>query len=337
MLEGSEADPDAVERNPLDLPSVLAAALGAIVVLSGCGSSRAAPAGGGADASMMDGGDAAADATKEGSPSSSADARDEVVAVDAMTADAEAGTDADARTDDSSAALDATDADAAPDASPCPAGMVHVQAFCVDTYEAYVVEVDDAGVEHAHSPYATVDGLTVRAKNEAGVVPQGYISQLEAAVACQAAGKRLCSGAEFRTACSGPDGGDWYPYGGQVDIPGYCNEGKGSMLPTLFGNDASAWTYADFNDPRLNQIDGGLAPAGSYPRCASPDGVFDCMGNLIEWGSDPVDVSGHGRLRGGHYGDSELNGPGCLYVTSAHDPAYHDYTTGFRCCADAGQ
>jgi hypothetical protein len=273
--------------------------------------------------------DAAADSTIDSPPSSSTDARDEIVAGDATTADVDATEDGGAE-----AGTDA-DADAGPDANPCPAGMVHVQMFCVDPYEAYVVEVDDAGVEHPHSPYVPVDGFTVRAKNEAGVVPQGYISQLEATAACQAAGKRLCSGAEFRAACSGPDGGDWYPYGGQVDIVGYCNEGKGSMLPMLFGSDASAWTYADLNDPRLNQIDGGLAPTGSYPHCTSPDGVFDCMGNLIEWGSDAVDVNGHGRLRGGHYGDSELNGPGCLYVTSVHDPAYHDYTTGFRCCADA--
>ena len=43
----------------------------------------------------------------------------------------------------------------------------------------------------------------------------------------------------------------------------------------------------------------------------------------------------HGRFRGGWYGDAENNGPGCTYVTSAHEPTYHDYSTGFRCCADA--
>jgi hypothetical protein len=58
------------------------------------------------------------------------------------------------------------------------------------------------------------------------------------------------------------------------------------------------------------------------------------MGNLHEWGSDPADSEGHGRFRGGFYGDAEENGPGCLYVTSAHELAYHDYSTGFRCCAD---
>jgi formylglycine-generating enzyme required for sulfatase activity len=218
--------------------------------------------------------------------------------------------------------------------------MVHIDAYCIDTWEAYVVELDDAGVEHAHSPFDVVDGLTVRAKTAGGVPPQGYISQVQAAQACALAGKRLCSADEFHQACEGPDGADggtWYPYGGETRIPGYCNADKGSEMPILFGPNSANWTYADFNDPRLNQIDGGLAPTGSYPHCESGYGVFDCVGNLHEWGSDPPDTSGHGRFRGGFYGDATYNGPGCLYVTSAHAVTYHDYSTGFRCCADAQQ
>ena len=92
--------------------------------------------------------------------------------------------------------------------------------------------------------------------------------------------------------------------------------------------------YEDFNDPRLNQIEGGLAKTGSYPHCESPEGVCDCVGNLHEWTSDPPDANGHGRFRGGFYGDAEINGHGCDYVTRAHPPRYHDYSTGFRCCAD---
>lgn len=229
--------------------------------------------------------------------------------------------------------------DAGPvEAGPCPAGMVYVGPYCIDTWEAYVVELDDAGVEHPHSPFDVVDGLTVRAKTAGGVYPQGYISQVEASAACASAGKRLCSPDEFHQACEGPgwaDGGTWYPYGGETRIPGYCNADKGSEMPILFGDDSADWTYADFNDPRLNQLDGGLAPTGTYPHCESPYGIFDCVGNLHEWGNDPPDTSGHGRFRGGFYGDATLNGPGCLYVTSAHATTYHDYSTGFRCCADA--
>ena len=205
-------------------------------------------------------------------------------------------------------------------AGPCPVGMVLIATYCIDPWEAYVVELDDAGAEPPHSPYDVVDGLTVRAKTAGGVVPrQGYISQVQATHACANAGKRLCTVDEFHLACEGPSSTNWYPYGGETHIPGYCNEGKGSMMPILFGNNAANWTYADFNDPRLNQIDGGLAPTASYPHCESPYGIFDCVGNLHEWGSDAPDANGHGRFRGGFYGDAEINGHGCLYVTSAHE------------------
>jgi formylglycine-generating enzyme required for sulfatase activity len=217
----------------------------------------------------------------------------------------------------------------------CPPGMARVTTFCVDRYEAYVVEVTDAGTEQPRSPYQVIGGAAVRAKTAAGVVPQGYISQVEATAACRSAGKRLCSATEFALACRGADASNDYPYGGTTHRPGYCNEGKGSSVARFFGNDPSQWTYAEFNDPRLDQWDGGLARTGAYPRCVSPYGVHDCVGNLHEWGSDPPDVNGHGRFRGGFYGDAEVNGPGCLYVTSAHEPTYHDYSTGFRCCADA--
>jgi hypothetical protein len=221
---------------------------------------------------------------------------------------------------------------------PCPGGMVRVTNrdagldFCVDRYEASTVELSDAG-ERPHSPFAGVGGLTVRAVSIAGVPPQGYISQVEAAAACALAGKRLCSAVEFAQFCRGPDPRNFYPYGGATRLPGACNEGKGSSVARFFGNDPSQWTYAEFNDPRLNQWDGGLAPTGAYQKCVSPWGIYDCVGNLHEWGSDGADANGHGRFRGGFYGDAELNGPGCRYVTSAHELSYHDYSTGFRCCA----
>jgi hypothetical protein len=234
-----------------------------------------------------------------------------------------------------SGGADAPEGGASVTHEPCASGMARVGTYCIDRWEAYVVEVDLDGKEYPHSPYLTVDGLTIRAKTAAGVVPQGYISQLQASQACFNAGKRLCTEEEFHTACAGASGDDWYPYGGQTHLPGYCNEGKGSMVAVLYGSDPSQWSYADFNDPRLNQIDGGLASTGSFPRCTSPYGISDCVGNLHEWGADPADAKGRGRFRGGFYGDAEVNGHGCLYVTSAHELAYHDYSTGFRCCADA--
>ncbi len=219
----------------------------------------------------------------------------------------------------------------------CPAEMARITDFCVDRYEAHVVTVTDGGAEVPRSPYALIADASVRAKSAPDVVPQAYISQVEASAACAAAGKRLCSAEEFALACRGADAGAYYPYGGTTYVPGRCNEGKGSYVGLLFGPNPANWTYANFNDPRLNQIDGGLAKTGSYAGCKSPYGVYDCVGNLHEWGSDPPDGRGRARFRGGFYGDAERNGRGCLYVTSAHEPTYHDYSTGFRCCMEAGR
>jgi formylglycine-generating enzyme required for sulfatase activity len=212
--------------------------------------------------------------------------------------------------------------------------MVAIGVFCIDRYEAYVVELDAQGREHPHSPLAPVDYLTVRAKVAAGVVPQGYISQKQSAKACESAGKRLCSRDEFERACRGPDAANDYPYGGTERRPGYCNEGKGSSVARFFGPDFSKRTYAEFNDPRLSSWPGSLAKTGAHARCVSPDGVFDLVGNLHEWGRDAADERGRARFRGGFYGDAEVNGHGCAYVTKAHEPTYHDYSTRFRCCVD---
>ena len=217
--------------------------------------------------------------------------------------------------------------------STCPAGMASIKGFCMDRYEAYVVELDAQGRELPHSPYTPVDGLKVRAKVAVGVVPQGYISQVQAQNACQNAGKRLCSASEFSLACRGPNRSMSYPYGGTRHQRGKCNEGKGSAVTAVFGMGAPFDTSL-MNDARLNRWPGGLAKTGAYAASASPYGVFDLVGNLHEWGAE-VAANGHGAFRGGFYGDAEINGAGCNYVTTAHAAVYHDYSTGFRCCRDA--
>ena len=81
----------------------------------------------------------------------------------------------------------------------------------------------------------------------------------------------------------------------------------------------------------LNQLPDGLSPTGAHAGCVSADGIYDMMGNLHEWTAAPS-----GTFRGGYYLDTKLNGEGCDYRTTAHAPAYYDYSTGFRCCADVG-
>jgi sulfatase modifying factor 1 len=44
---------------------------------------------------------------------------------------------------------------------------------------------------------------------------------------------------------------------------------------------------------------------------------------------------GNGVFMGGFYSTTSELGPGCLYITVVHEPTYHDYSTGFRCCKSA--
>ena len=91
-----------------------------------------------------------------------------------------------------------------------------------------------------------------------------------------------------------------------------------------------AYTSATMNRAELNQLDGTLAKTGEHDRCTNGYGVYDMVGNLHEWVAD-----GH-AFQGGYYQDvaSLGHGEGCGYVTTAHEARYHDYSTGFRCCAD---
>lgn len=213
-------------------------------------------------------------------------------------------------------------ADTGEPAGPCPLGMVAIEdptlAFCIDRYEAHLVD---------HSPYEVpTSGVAASAP---GVVPQAHISGVLAEAACAAAGKRLCGLDEWMRACRGPDG--WtYPYGNTYD-PARCNTTRDQHpIVSLFGASAD-WSFAQMNDPRINQQPDTVDPAGANPDCVSAEGVYDLHGNLHEWIADPAGV-----FKGGFYVDAALNGPGCTYQTTAHGFGYHDYSTGFRCCADPG-
>lgn len=207
-----------------------------------------------------------------------------------------------------------------------PAGSP-LRAYCIDRYEASVVELA-GNAERPHSPFVSVKGLRVKAVSRAGVFPQAYISRNEAEAACTAAHKRLCTEDEWVTACKGRHP-TTYPYGDERH-EGQCNDNGKAPLGVVYA-DMGSQAFGSFeamNDPRLNQVPGSLARTGSHARCRSGYGVFDMVGNVHEWVADPG-----GTFRGGYYLDTQKNGPGCEYRTVAHDATYHDYSTGFRCCA----
>jgi sulfatase modifying factor 1 len=223
------------------------------------------------------------------------------------------------------------DAGPAKEEGPCPDEMALVQdRFCIDRWEASLVEMTAQG-EKPFSAYQSPDvSVAVRAVSKADVAPQGYVSRDQADLACKASDKRLCNEDEWVTACRG-DPPHAYPYG-DVREKGACNDSGISPLHVYYAEAPETYQAGPMNDPRLNQTPNTLAATGAYARCTNGFGVFDMVGNLHEWV-----MSTRPTFRGGYYQDTHINGDGCAYHTTAHGAGYHDYSTGFRCCADVAR
>ncbi|MBI5477964.1 MAG: SUMF1/EgtB/PvdO family nonheme iron enzyme [Deltaproteobacteria bacterium] len=183
----------------------------------------------------------------------------------------------------------ATDAavDAAADASPtgCPVEMVAVPLanLCVDRYEA--------------SP-----GTSGAAASIAGALPWTGVNWDEAQAACAAAGKRLCTGAEWSSACRGPAPGLRFPYGDTYD-GNACN-----------GHD--------------HGVDAAV-PTGSLSTCQGGyAGLYDLSGNVSEWTT--ACSSSFCNPSGGSFLDGQL----ALACGSAGFvmPTTRASSIGFRCC-----
>lgn len=124
--------------------------------------------------------------------------------------------------------------------STCPADMKLVGNFCIDTYEASVDDPNALG---------TLDGSRTTAKAvSAEAIPQNNITWLQAARACNNAGKRLCTRQEWLLAAGGT------PSGAQPPNPDDCNTKATNAVKT-----------------------------GSRSQCKSAAGIVDAIGNLSEW------------------------------------------------------
>jgi len=238
----------------------------------------------------------------------------------------------------------------------CPPDMVDVRgAFCIDRFE---VELIDAASGRELSPYYHPTRAQVqtsyaryrklgrtgselpalpappsfqlerevepRARTLEGVTPQGYLSGDAADAACRAAGKRLCSLAEWVTACRGQQNRK-YPYGDRY-ADSACNVFREAHPAAIVHGDASR----EHLDPRLNLVGSARGPllrrTGATPGCRSEwggDAAFDMVGNLDEWVEEGVFV-------GGFY--ARATREGCDARISSHPRQYFDYSLGTRCC-----
>ena len=189
--------------------------------------------------------------------------------------------------------------------------------------------------------------------------PVVWVQANEAAALCQAMHKRLCDAHEWEGACAGsvlPPETD-YVFG----IP--RKEAK-------FRHNAARerrWAYGETKNHALcgtgstkdegcggggwRKCGSNTYPAGAFPGCVSPFGVYDQHGNAAEHMSLPQSLDELGAR--GKTGDTEMKGSWFIFASyEAHeddcrfrapdwhasrvaDPRSHlNYHLGFRCCSD---
>ncbi len=195
----------------------------------------------------------------------------------------------------------------------CPADMAMVEnRFCIDRYEA----------SRPDATAASPGTDSSRATSRPGVVPWSNSSLADAAAACAAAGKRLCTALEWETACRG-SARTVYSYGNVYDpvacngIDAFCNCGPGSACESQ-----PACPFAHC----YGTCGAAFHPVttGTFSGCTNGYGVFDINGNLWER------VEG-GAGRGGAF--NCLNSEAlhrCDYVANWGTGPISNF--GFRCC-----
>jgi len=190
--------------------------------------------------------------------------------------------------------------------------MVHVMRggsdFWIYTYEA----------SRPDATAASDGSREARACSSSGRLPWGSVGYDDAAAACAAAGHRLCTGAEWLSACEGATGRD-YPYG-DTYLGGSCNGADRDAIPG-------------------GAIDSRIEPCGTLASCVSADGALDMSGNLKEWTNDPRGTGSGGgtiyTIRGGSIESPRL-GLTCDTTLSRATEDTILPTLGFRCCDSDG-
>lgn len=191
--------------------------------------------------------------------------------------------------------------------------------------------------------------------------PVTYPTAREAALLCKAVGKRLCDAHEWEGACAGSLEPDEQAY----------DFGKPRALQSHLHNHRRAvrYAYGPMKDHRKCAMGGEKSkscdatghvrcgsntfPAGAFPECVSPFGVYDQHGNAAEHMSLPLTREELGRTGG--VGHTEMKGSWFVFAPWRDDPhpndcrwrasdwhpskvmdeaSHRNYHLGFRCCAD---
>lgn len=189
--------------------------------------------------------------------------------------------------------------------------------------------------------------------------PVVHVRANEAGQLCSAIGKRLCDAHEWEGACAGAlhSADIEYQWGHPRDeVQIYHNHVREIVWSYGTKKNYEACGLQSFRSPGCpgggyEKCGSNTYPAGSFPACRSPFGVFDMHGNVAEHMNLPTISSELGKQGGS--GFTEMKGSwfafGTVYPHSDdcrwRAPAWHEtritsesshynYHLGFRCCKD---
>jgi formylglycine-generating enzyme required for sulfatase activity len=162
------------------------------------------------------------------------------------------------------------------------------------------------------------------APNRRGARPIVMKDAREAGAFCAAHGKRLCTEAEWESACEGAERRP-YLYGWRTD-EAICNSGK-PWRPFDQAALAAGGARADAEVARLWQGE----PSGARAHCVTPEGISDLLGNVEEWVTARPGRPYPVALKGGFWAKPWTT---CRGTNDAHEGSFRFYEIGFRCCRD---
>jgi formylglycine-generating enzyme len=189
--------------------------------------------------------------------------------------------------------------------------------------------------------------------------PVVHVTAREAAELCAAEGKRICDAHEWEGACAGALHAPEVEYAFGVPRPlATWRHNKDRDVRWAYGprKDHTLCATGTFKTPGCigggwSQCGSNTYPAGSFPACVSPFGVYDQHGNAAEHMNLPLSPGELGS-RGGT-GATEMKGSWFVFQhQEAHEDdcrwrakdwhpsklmardSHENYHLGFRCCAD---
>ena len=189
--------------------------------------------------------------------------------------------------------------------------------------------------------------------------PVVWVRANEAVELCRAVGKRICDAHEWEGACAGEllDPSLEYAFGERRLMMEYLHNRTREVV-WAYGATLDQGLCATKSEkslkcdaPTWTDCGSNTYPAGAFPNCQSPFGVYDLHGNAAEHMNLPETPDELASLGG--LGQTEMKGSWFIFSTyQAHpddcrwrapmwhasridDPASHrNYHLGFRCCRD---